>query len=26
VRPVIRVGPLYGDGLSVQPYVVRPFP
>ena len=26
VRPVIRIGSLYGDGLSAQPYVVRPFP
>jgi len=26
VRPVIRVATLFADGLSAQPYVVRPFP
>lgn len=25
VRPVIRIASLYADGLSVQPYVLRPF-
>jgi cell wall-associated NlpC family hydrolase len=26
VRPGIRIASLYADGLSVQPYVLRPFP
>ncbi len=26
MRPVIRIASLYAEGLSIQPYVLRPFP